>query len=829
MARYILYPAVGQTVLDEDGNVIPPQGGGPYLINDYYDRKMLTGMLLRADPLASGENPVLPPGPGATITGPLTDELSARSGKADLEVVSTSGKTVTADGGADDFVFRLGVSSGADGYNKINGPNGQYQRRSTARAQTLTAVGLPTDGSPCQVTLQARMNSACTDGGELDLTPSGISVGLTQYVLTDTVEVTGGPKGAKFVGHGGQTQGFESCQFLWMGASNKPMFHIRTGGNLFKGFNCTTVPGYPLQQFFNFTNGTQNCTNNVFEDISFTCASVTTAAYQYCFTTDFAGAASGNCEDFRLVRIRAFDFAHSFILHSGFSQPYNWSVSHSYIANFNRLPLLHGRAFSGSIASSSCSFYDSFFYGLEALNGSVATVSFINCTSERCKFYDDIGFTTAAYPFVMIGGRHSPDAVDVQSTGPVGYAASVVGGISRLSRGPITLQSVNFQQGLTERPFRIGVGGNGSLKSSGCVYPNSAPFFKTGVLDAEIPGGLFSEGDKGMSNATGQAEPLLPLHGCNNPDGQVTISGTSSRATVDFALTESNGSYIVTPGIAAYTGTPAAGSTHARGVSKNNAGFVMELEAAPGGGNSVTVSYMLRLARPASASTAVGETDFSSDTVRRTASPGGVAGSPAATFLCAVFRLDSIAVTSDQFLVDCGFVASARGFAFEIGGGVAFNGRWSNAGNDLRTPTRTLTSTDVGKTHVAHFVHDGTVGRLYFNGSLVGTSTAGALVASTGPTQIGGSDNYATSFLLTQATLFGVSGGNAAPNASQVAAHCQAIKAAGEIVDCAGVTDTRLWVTDGRATVTDDVGSDDITLVSGTTPVFVTVQPAWAF
>lgn len=61
MATLILYPAVGETVLDEDGNVIPAQGITAE-VTAYYQAKLLQGLLLSADPLASGDPPALPPG-----------------------------------------------------------------------------------------------------------------------------------------------------------------------------------------------------------------------------------------------------------------------------------------------------------------------------------------------------------------------------------------------------------------------------------------------------------------------------------------------------------------------------------------------------------------------------------------------------------------------------------------------------------------------------------------------------------------------------------------------------------------------------------------------
>jgi hypothetical protein len=128
MARYILYPAVGQTVLDQDGNTIPPQGGGPYLINSYYEAKILQGLLLRVDPLASGELPMLPPGPGTTIPGVITASLQDRGSSRADELVVTIGGAAQSDGADDKFRWIGSTGTPDNVYRVFSGSGGNWQR-----------------------------------------------------------------------------------------------------------------------------------------------------------------------------------------------------------------------------------------------------------------------------------------------------------------------------------------------------------------------------------------------------------------------------------------------------------------------------------------------------------------------------------------------------------------------------------------------------------------------------------------------------------------------------------------------------------------------------
>src|SRR5688572_28365586 len=204
MARYILYPAVGQTVLDQDGNTIPPQGGGPYLINSYYEKKILQGLLLRADPLASGEAPNLPPGPRTVLPGAVSSQLSARGSVLDGEIVVTTGYTVPGDGGGATWRFALGVSSGADGFLRINASNGQWQMVLSGPVN-IKQIGCKDDNATdCASIINAYIAARMADaaGSNVVITLE-VPPGANYYYLASTIRAPGGNNAIlRLFGHG---------------------------------------------------------------------------------------------------------------------------------------------------------------------------------------------------------------------------------------------------------------------------------------------------------------------------------------------------------------------------------------------------------------------------------------------------------------------------------------------------------------------------------------------------------------------------------------------------------------------------------------------------
>lgn len=79
----------------------------------------------------------------------------------------------------------------------------------------------------------------------------------------------------------------------------------------------------------------------------------------------------------------------------------------------------------------------------------------------------------------------------------------------------------------------------------------------------------------------------------NNLRGSVTISDANTTAAVSFAIAEANTAFFVIASATVSAGTPAAGSTRCYVTNQATSGFTINLEVAPGAGNSVRVSWFI--------------------------------------------------------------------------------------------------------------------------------------------------------------------------------------------------------------------------------------------
>lgn len=79
----------------------------------------------------------------------------------------------------------------------------------------------------------------------------------------------------------------------------------------------------------------------------------------------------------------------------------------------------------------------------------------------------------------------------------------------------------------------------------------------------------------------------------NNLRGAAVIADTATSASITFPTSELDTSYFVVVSVQNSSGTPASGSTRAYVSSRTTAGFSVNVEVAPGVGNSVTVAWHL--------------------------------------------------------------------------------------------------------------------------------------------------------------------------------------------------------------------------------------------
>ena len=108
----------------------------------------------------------------------------------------------------------------------------------------------------------------------------------------------------------------------------------------------------------------------------------------------------------------------------------------------------------------------------------------------------------------------------------------------------------------------------------------------------------------GSTEATAFPGPIKGVQGINgitsgivvtprNLRGSETIADPATTATVVFTTPEDDGNYFVTAVVSGTVGAPAAGSTRVFITNKIAAGFTINIEAAPGVGNSVDVDWII--------------------------------------------------------------------------------------------------------------------------------------------------------------------------------------------------------------------------------------------
>lgn len=79
----------------------------------------------------------------------------------------------------------------------------------------------------------------------------------------------------------------------------------------------------------------------------------------------------------------------------------------------------------------------------------------------------------------------------------------------------------------------------------------------------------------------------------NNLRGSVTISDTDTTAAVIFGTAEDDDQYFATASVAGESTSPATGSTRTKITNKTAAGFTVEVETAPGAGESVDIDWIM--------------------------------------------------------------------------------------------------------------------------------------------------------------------------------------------------------------------------------------------
>lgn len=119
------------------------------------------------------------------------------------------------------------------------------------------------------------------------------------------------------------------------------------------------------------------------------------------------------------------------------------------------------------------------------------------------------------------------------------------------------------------------------------VYAWGAAYTRTPMAEPYVS--MFAQAQN--SNLKGLvANRLL---GSDQLRGAKTIADTNTTATVTFPIAEPDTNYFILTSVSGTSGAPASGATRTFVTNKTTAGFTVNLEAAPGSGNNVTVDWLM--------------------------------------------------------------------------------------------------------------------------------------------------------------------------------------------------------------------------------------------
>lgn len=628
MATVQIYPAPGASPIDEIGNPIPADGMAIY-VNPYYQRLLDRGEVIRRDGRLSGvaQEVIYSRSVSSGLAGLLTNELAARPGLEEGECVTTVGRATGLDGGGASFRVALGVSSGANGVTKINGPNCQYQQVREFGPTTLEACGIPSTGDVTSaLTALLAAATASNQNSHIQLATPGLYVGRTFREISNTVAVTGTGGCGELIGQGGTLA--QGTTFVWTGPSNKPMFRLSTFGMALSKFGVQNAPGIVLHTAFAMSNtaGAGNCTENLFDHVSVGSDRTGGGYVGRAFTAEFTVAGpGGNVEDMRFRHCRMYDCEIAGAIlgdldlapGSAFSpQPFNWNFDYCHffrtgVGSPRSRGIIMNVNDSGNVTTRGC-----FFYNLAAQRWGFGNWLSLSDVSEQCKiiYWEPNGGTTAA-TFAMKGGRHAMNSLTLEATvpGELTYptiSASDYRFIAVGAGGQVSLENAIMAGNATDAnaPGEIFTGPYGSIFAHGCTFPNVNVFNPAKGQFGTNLAGVFSFGNRssavqqGGGGAAAAAACTMPtLIGGLNQSSTVTFGAADVEKTITLSKREQNTDYFVQTEVVGITGTPAAGSldvwfdessrVETGGLASQ---FKLKVLAAPGGGASVTVRYWVR-------------------------------------------------------------------------------------------------------------------------------------------------------------------------------------------------------------------------------------------
>jgi hypothetical protein len=848
--------------LDRNGNsltvyakdevtLIPAAGGAIVPWVKYYEDLVNAFTLRTSDPLDLGGDPItLPPdgGDSRALSEVLTSELHLLTGLSGGELFQTAGREYPGDGGHEWFRFFLGVSAGENGVDRINCATGQFALQRYGMVAAARSTGIKGNGSSDDTAgFENWLERFAKQGAVREEEPGLPNTGPVLMLepsdrvrLTDTIVLDPSVHCADVSIVGGRarsTNDFGAVIYWDSANTTKPMFSWGTRGGLFQGVFLAPNSGRDLLCAINwrvragaYGPGTalkvRDCNIRPFSD----------GVLQYGVVTDIDDASPQNMEDAEFYDVYWSALEAAVWLKNG--QPYNTSFVKC-LFEAHSLALPTGRGVWIAQGSTSVFLKDCIFGRLStgvALDDH-GPVKLDGFDSERTKRLIGQGngslvsnSRSAGAPITLIGGRVAANSYGLAANNPTIAAEEDTWLHAPFGLDALTMQGVNFLSSAEALPrWKIKLGSRASMIAIGCTLPNTDPVVP-GAVDA--PAKVVWIGCKGR-NSFVTGSPVDLYDEMHSPGGTrtkdvVTIVIPDPFTTVNVPWTrDETARPLVIAEVSAESGTPSAGSLTRPVLSSiSSTGCVVTLGAAPGAGASVRVDLVLR--DPAAVVEGmIGELSYTSaSTVRGTASGEGLRDYK---WLAVLVHMNAVP-NGNQVITNC--VNGANGWQLYGNGngvtGSVFVSNYSGAGN-TNTPTIALSSVDVGKTHLYVFTRDATTVRAYKARAEVGSGAAHTpAAAAAGTRHLFGVNNGGTEPVTTDWTILQVAGSDTGttPTLLDVQTYFDAVAAARKLVLFPGsITTEHLWSMDGGATVDDEVGSDDVTLVSGAAPGTALVVP----
>jgi hypothetical protein len=784
------------------------------------------------------------------LDGPSIETVIATAGSfaGQTKVCSTRWSDGTGDGCELIWLTSNATANGVDIYANFPG-QGTWRRRKNgqapfARSTDIRGNGVTDDTAALQATIDRLARIANLEPGLPNNGPTLRFGSADRVRITDTIVLDPAIHCADIclIGADSRATADYGSMIFWdrPGSADRPMFSISTRGVKLKGLFFSPNSGRTLLSAIDCSirAGDAMTALKIHDCVIRPFGSGSTL--EYGLTTDILGASAQNMEEFDLRDVHFSGNEAGILLSNG--QPLNWAL---YKCSFECHPGVSvptGRGIWVTQSSSSMVLFSPNFGLLStgiAIDGAGLQLSIEGFfDSERTKRLIGRGDGSltgnshnAGGPITIGAGRAAANSYGVASVRPTIAAEEDTWIHAPFGNTNLTMIGTQFLSSAEALPRWKIRAKDASITAINCTFPNTNPF-DVGPVDAPQPItriGCLGRNSEPSGGANYLYDRMHSISGTASPDiVSVVVPDGVTSLSVAWGKVESFPPAVF-PSVAAESGSPSAGSLLAAITAITTRGCIVTLNAATGVGATVRIN--LHIKPRLNTIGLLGESAFTgASTVRATASGGGLRNFKWVALLAHLNAVPS----ANEALVCC--VNGTNGFVVYGSGngttGSVYCVRASGAGSST-SGTVALSSADVARTHLFFFTQDGGTLRAYAARAQIGSGVAHTPAAAAAGTRFFvGTNNSGTEPVLSDWTILGIAGSDTGttPTQAEALAYFDAVLAARRLVIYPptippSVLTEHLWQTDGGATVDDEIGSDDITLVSGTAPSTALVVP----